>query len=167
MPPVAGHFVPPAGFKCPSVQVSAVPGRSTALADVGGSMATLMAPYNPCNKAIIQLGINDAAAGTSFGTMQTQSAAIVDALFSRWGIPYANMAWIGPWHHNFPDDLTPQRAVIDSALAALALSKGFQYIPIGQLPNDPIYQVGDGTHPNLLGGQLISGPIMAGMTFTQ
>jgi len=164
--PVSAPFVPPVNKPWPRVTgVNAGAGRSTLLADTGGSMATLLAPYSPATAAIVQLGINDAAniqaSLETIGQLNTQVPFIINAFGTLWGIPPSKILWIGPWGHDSGDLLT-QVAQVDAAIAGFAASMGFTYCQLSNVwPATAASDgttIGDGTHPTLVGVQQSIGP---------
>lgn len=168
-PPLSAPFVPPVQKPWPRVTgVNGGAGRSALLADTGGSLATLIAPYQPATAVIIQLGINDAfnistatLGEANIGQFTTLATSIITNYGTLWGVPPSKILWIGPWGHDSGDILT-QVGQVDTAMFALSASMGFTYCQLSTVwPATAASDgstIGDGTHPTLVGVRDIIGP---------
>jgi len=150
--PVLGGIDGPGGREAKTIGVDAP------------TFLTFTKTYNgPFTHAVIQLGINDAAAILATTTTPAVCSAsqlfIVDGLNSIFGIPYSNMLWVGPWQR--PADLSVQVPQVDGIIATNAALRGFNVVSWSGISN--ANSIGDGTHPNATGAAQLSTQFLTGV----
>jgi hypothetical protein len=157
--PVLGGIDGPAGRECKTIGVDAA------------TFLTFTKNYNgPFTHAVVQLGINDAAAILAATTTPAVCSAsqifILDGLNSIFGIPYSNIMWIGPWQR--PADLSVQVPQVDGIFIANSLTfnasgvqRNFCYVPWSGLLSSGGLSIGDQTHPSATGAALLATPVVS------
>lgn len=159
MPNLLNPFTPPATHKAPRVDVNAVAGRKTG--DISGGMPALLSAYYPATAMICQLNTNDLLTVVPQATTIANAAAIVDAVQTWSGMPYAKMLWLGAWT-GVPQ---PATGLLDVAMAGLAALRGFSYVPLSDVVSGfPTYNLIDNVHPTQAGSQAMSAKIMRNVT---
>jgi lysophospholipase L1-like esterase len=161
VPTPTATFMPRAAQKWPKSWTNATPGRKAA--DISGTMATIRAGFvEKATAAVIWLGVNDALAISNatetLPQFSTAQLAIVDDLFTNWGIPYAKMLWVGPWALN--GTITTQIAQVDGQCVTNAALRGFTFVKVSQIPFTGGNSIADGTHPTPQGAALLVATVM-------
>jgi lysophospholipase L1-like esterase len=146
--PVIGFQDGVAGRECKTIAASA------GVADAPTMDAYLLPICAPFTHAVVQLGINDAAAvngaTTTIALVGTASAMILARLLAKKGIPGSNVLWIGPSSSSGYQASVLQ---VDTAIKASCAAAGAQYLTCSDLDSSGTNTL-DGVHPNAAGSIL-------------